>query len=373
MQQKRHRREKVALVLAGGVGLGAYQAGAYAGLHEGELRPDWLAGSSIGAVNAAIIAGSPAESRVERLRRFWDAAIVASVPQPTLLWGPLTHGPLRHAANWISVLQTRLFGSPGLFRPRVQGLGSGDAPSVYDLAPMRDLLTNLVDFERLNDGAMRVSVVMADIETGEAVVFDTLRGDRIEPDHLLATCGFIPEFAPFDIGGRLLGDGGLVANAPLDMVLRDPHEAPADILCFVVDLYTRSGGRPRTLQMGAARRADLLFANQTWRSLEAHQHEDRLRRSLRRLAERLPPGVRSDPAVASVLADGERAIDLLYLSYQAPPEEAGPEKPFDFSRATLADRWEAGLLDMREALRIRAAGHAASGGEPGLTLQVVRR
>jgi NTE family protein len=373
IREERRRPERVALVLSGGVGLGAYQAGAYAGLHEGGPRPDWLAGSSIGAVNAAIIAGAPPESRVERLQRFWDAASLEPVPQPGLLGSAWMQGPLRHAANWMSVLQARMLGSPGLFQPRLPGLSSGEAPSAYDLAPMRALLASLVDFGRLNGGEVRVSVVATDIETGEAVAFDTARGDCIELDHLLATCGFLPEFALLEMNGRLLGDGGLVANAPLDTVLRDRDQPGADLLCFVLDLYTRSGGRPRTLEIGAARRAGLLFANQTWRSLEAFRHEERFRSVLRGLAERLPEGARSDPELAWALADSERSIDLLYLSYQAPAHEAGPDKPFDFSRASLQDRWQAGLLDMREALRIRSATSAALAREPGFRLQVVRR
>lgn len=61
----------VALVLQGGGALGAYQAGVYEGLHEAGIRPDWLAGISIGALNAAVIAGSPEPQRVGRLREFW--------------------------------------------------------------------------------------------------------------------------------------------------------------------------------------------------------------------------------------------------------------------------------------------------------------
>src|SRR5918993_3657279 len=144
------RDGRVAMVLSGGVALGAYQAGAYAALHQEGLRPDWLAGSSIGAVNAAIIAGNPPERRIERLREFWDGAAIEPVAPGSPLWAdPPSEGPWRHAYNWMSTLQSRIIGRPGLFRPRLLPGGAGEAyPSLYDLAPMRARLEALVDFHR---------------------------------------------------------------------------------------------------------------------------------------------------------------------------------------------------------------------------------
>jgi predicted acylesterase/phospholipase RssA len=82
--------------------------------------------------------------------------------------------------------------------------------------PLKTRLAELVDFSRLNGGEVRVSVATTDIETGELVIFDTARGHRIELDHVLASCGFLPEFPAVEIDGRLLGDGGLSANAPVE-------------------------------------------------------------------------------------------------------------------------------------------------------------
>jgi len=243
--------------------------------------------------------------------------------------------------------------------------------SLYDLAPLRATLERLIDFDRLNDGGSpRVSIVTTDIETGEAVVFDTGRGDRIGPDHLVATCGFLPDFAPVEIEGRLLGDGGLSANAPMETVLLDP-KAGDDLLCFVVDMFSPEGRRPATLEEAAARRWDLMFGNQSRQTLRSLEAEFRLRSGLARLAHRLGPKARQDPDIAPVLADAsERTATLLYLSYRAPRHEAGPEKPFDFSRATLADRWESGFLDMTEAVRLAGErGRQAS----GLSVRKVRR
>ena len=367
--------ETVALVLSGGIALGAYQAGAYAVMHERGMRPRWIAGSSIGAVNAAIIAGNPPETQVEQLRRFWEAASSDLVPSGPLSVLPPAEGPWRHAHNWMSVVQARLFGRPGLFRPRPLAPGSvpGGSVGVYDLAPLRARLEELVDFERLNGGGIRLSVATTDVATGEEVVFDTRHGTRLQPAHLLASCGLLPDFPPTEIDGRLLGDGGLAANAPIDTVLGErPAVGDGDLLCFVLDLYARKGGRPLSLEAAVTRRRDLLFANQSRKALEAQQREHRLRAMVGRLAAYLPSKVRNDPEVASILEGSERAVTVLSLSYRAPADETA-EKPFDFSRATLTDRWRAGELDMTEALRQLPGLRGATARTPGLAVHEIRR
>src|SRR5580704_13708550 len=85
--------KKVALVLQGGGALGSYQAGVYQALSTSEYVPDWVAGISIGAINAAIIAGNPPEMRVERLRAFWEGITTL---WPSTLWpGALLEGHRR--------------------------------------------------------------------------------------------------------------------------------------------------------------------------------------------------------------------------------------------------------------------------------------
>ena len=343
-------RPKVAVVLSGGIGLGAYQAGAVARLVEaGRWRPDWLAGSSIGAVNAALIAGGPPETSVDRLRRFWEAV---ARPEPLALLPFLNEGPWRHASNWMSVMQTRMFGNSRLFRPLLPfERAARPVPSLYDLTPQRELLQELVDFDRLNDGAMRISLVATDILSGEEVIFDTQRSARIGVEHILASSGFVPDFAPVEIEGRLLGDGGFSANAPISAVLLD-EAATDDLVCFVVDLFARDSGPPRSLEAGMARRMDLMYSSQTQLGLKSFEREARLRALINQLGARLPPDLQEDPEIAAVLGEGRaRSATVLYLSYRAPDEEAGYEKPFDVSRATMSDRWQAGARDMAEALR----------------------
>jgi NTE family protein len=314
----------IAMVFSGGIGLGAYQAGAYELLHpDVHRRPEWFSASSIGAVNAALIAGGAPNEAIERLTKFWDAS--------GALWANFAElSFLERVRSWTSASGARMFGVPGQFRPRTPS-PAGDFKSLYDLAPMRERLSALVDFERLNAGLIRLTVATTDIESGDLVLFDTAKGDRIGPDHLLATCGFLPEFAPVEIGGRLLGDGGLSANAPVEPVLEEMRSG----MLFVIDLFARDGVRPRDFAGALARKNDLLFANQTYFRLRLFERE---------AAKTLEPNF---PRV-------------FYLSYRAPPEEADSEKPFDYSPRALRRRRKAGMADMAQALAIMS--EASEGG-----------
>lgn len=305
--------QQVALVFSGGIGLGAYQAGAFEQLSRvTDFSPTWLAGASIGAVNAALIAGSAPDERMQTLRQFWL--------EPPSWWNGSSvvgESAFPHINHWANVAQSRLFGAPGFFRPRLPGPLTQSFKSLYDLSPMRSRLASLVDFDRLNGGDLRLTVATTDIESAEPVLFDTGTGDRIELDHVMASCGYLPEFAPIEIGGRLLGDGGLAGNAPIEPVLREGSPE----LVFVLDLFAPDSRRPESFEAALARKNDLLFAAQTLGRLRAWCEK----------------------------ADREER-QILYLSYRAPADEAGPEKPYDFSLRTLRRRWQAGALDMQEAI-----------------------
>lgn len=309
----------ISLVLSGGIALGSYQAGAWQALQgDRSTRVGWIAGSSIGAINGALIAGNAPERRAEILEQYW----LRRAGQDAHLLQAMGAG-FRHVANWMSVAQARLVGSPRHFvaaGPRLR------FSSFYDLAPTRAFLREHVDFDRLNGGEIRFTVCTTDIESGEPVHFDTAKGDRVGIDHILASCGFLPEFEPVEIGGRLLGDGGLVANAPVEPVLDALEGTQGTVI--VLDLFARHGRRPTGLQSALARKNGLVFGNQTYARLDLY----------RRLWQRL---------------GGTVHPTILYLSYDPVAEEAGAEMPFDFSVATARDRWHAGMDDMREALRRR--------------------
>ena len=321
---------QTALVLSGGEALGAYHAGAYAALHARGVRPDWIAGGSVGSIIGAIIVGNPAERRLDRLRAFWSFA--ASTGDMGL--GP-PGGSLRHSFNAFSGLQSLLFGRPGVFRPRFPGLlstlpGMPRDVSLFDPAPLRANLPRFIDFDLLNRGEIRLSCVAVDIETGERVVFDN-RAGAITAEHLLAGAAIPAKFPPVRIGDRLLADAGLASNLPVDLVFAEPVR---DLLCLAVDLFSARGRPPDSIDAAIERLQDIVFANQS--------------DALIRLLER-------DARLAETRGNAG-AARLLHLAYRPLPHESGL-KALDYSRRSIEERWAAGERDMAAALdRLAALG-----------------
>jgi NTE family protein len=303
------------MVFGGGLGLAAYHAGVYQS-HAGRSgRLHWVAGSSAGAVTAALIAGNPSDDRIERLRSFWKFPPTEN-----------SHtSPWQHLYGWMGAIRTRLVGSSGHFHPRIPPASPFNFRSLYDLAPMQERLAALIDFGRLNSGEVRICVAATDIVTGEPVIFDS-ENSRIEMDHLMASCGFLPEFAPVEIDGRLLGDGGLSLNVPFDPILQS--DIDGDLLLYVIDLYARDGERPNSLEAAAERKNDLLFGNQTLVRLMYCAELRKLRRKL---------------------GSHEPRDRIVVLSYRPGLEEPGPEKSFDLSTDALSQRWIAGFRDMEHS------------------------
>ena len=292
------RRERQVLVLQGGGALGAYQAGVFEALHHGGHNPTWLAGISIGAINAALIAGNPPERRVERLREFWELAS-STVATPALFVSEAMRPWFSElSANWIAAMGVPGFFSPRFLPPILQPPGTPAAISFYDTAPLRSTLERLVDFDRINSDHIRLSVGAVNVTTGNFVYFDSAR-QRIGPEHVMASGALPPGFPPVEIEGELYWDGGLVSNTPMQYVLdEEPHE---DLLVFQVDLFSARGEAPRTLIEAAEREKDIRFSSRTRlntdTTLELHRAKALVRKLLAcapaRAARRpAPPGAR---------------------------------------------------------------------------------
>lgn len=341
----RARTPAVSLVLAGGNAMGAFEAGACQGLHEAGVRPEWTVGTSIGAVNAALVAGNAEDDRVAALDRFWKDAELADL----FPW-PLPAEPLHRLTRQVQAL---LFGNPAIFSPRYGGAHTASPPArigLHDLAPLRRHLERLVDFDRLNDGPVRYTCQAVDLESGATVLFDS-RTQRIGPEHVAASCALVPEFRPVEIDGRLYGDGGLGGNLPLDAVTRADDWGG---VCIVVDPFNAAGRLFESLSEAAARRFEILFATQTRRQIETHERETELRHLLADALGRLPAEARDDPALtrARDLA-GRRDVDVVEIVWRA-SDEVGI-RLYDYSRTALTARWSGGVSAARDLVAARAA------------------
>ena len=215
--------EQIVLLLQGGGALGSYQAGAYQALAEADLQPNWVAGISIGAVNAAIIAGNPPDKRVDRLREFWETVCTSPLGVPYFKSIEFRNALVHQLVNQARATNILLYGTPHFFTPRVPPAalwpaGSPDKASYYDTAPLKATLERLVDFDRINAGSMRFSIGAVNVGTGNFAYFDTTT-DRIRPEHVLASGSLPPGFPATELDGEYYWDGGLVSNTPLQWVL----------------------------------------------------------------------------------------------------------------------------------------------------------
>ncbi|MDN4999280.1 DUF3734 domain-containing protein [Bradyrhizobium sp. GCM10027634] len=344
----------VALVLQGGGALGAYQAGVYEGLHEAGIRPNWLAGISIGALNAAIIAGSPEDQRVARLREFWETicASPAGWPAGEGLADSLPFAfDLRSMHNAMSAMRALFHGQPGFFKPRfpspLWSPFSGDsATSYYDTTPLKQTLERLVDFDRLNSGEARVSVGAVNVRTGNLTYFDTDER-RLEPKHFMASGALPPGFPAVEIEGEHYWDGGVVWNTPLSRILSSESR---DTLTFQVDLWSARGRVPHDMMEVQSRQKDIQYSSRTRAITDQALRMQKMRQALQRAIERLPQSAMQDPEMLAI-ADmaSRRTHNIIHLIYQSKIYE-GQSKDYEFGLSAMRAHWQSGLDDIRRTL-----------------------
>jgi NTE family protein len=335
-------------VLQGGGALGSYQAGVYEGLREAGHHPGWVAGISIGAINAAIIAGNRPEDRLERMRDFWELASSAVLADPYLPGEQMRSYFNEASAAWIAT-----FGVPGFFAPRyppafLYPAGADEALSIYDTTPLRQTLTRLVDFDLINRQETRLSIGAVNIRTGNFVYFDNMHR-RIGPEHVMASGALPPGFPPVEIDGEHYWDGGLVSNTPLQYVL--DSENRNDLLIFQVDLFSASGPMPRTLLEAAEREKDIRFSSRTRLNTDAQLRLHQAKAAFRNLAKKLPASLLDDPDVAFLTeAAQENVVTVVQLIYREKNYE-GNSKDYEFSRRTMVEHWGSGLNHVRRSMR----------------------
>ena len=342
--EKRTEFECIALLLQGGGALGAYQGGVYAALAEADLHPDWVAGISIGAVNAVLIAGNPPERRVERLREFWETVSTSPLGIPAFddveLRGEFAH----QLVNQATALNVLLFGAPHFFAPRLPPpvLWPGtrtDKASYYDTAPLRATLDRLVDFDRINAGPMRLSVGAVNVQSGNFAYFDTTT-DRIRLEHVMASGSLPPGFAATEIDGEYYWDGGLVSNTPLQWVLDSrPRQ---DTLAFQVDLWNARGALPHDLVEVEVRLKEIIYSSRTRAATDQYKSTQKLRIAVADLMKRIPDECRDLETARQLQQEADdKVCNIVHLIYRSRKYE-GIAKDFEFSRRTMQEHWSAG-------------------------------
>ena len=337
--------KKIGLVLQGGGALGSYQAGVYEALASSEYLPDWVAGISIGAINAAIIAGNAPEKRLKRLRGFWNG-----ITTHTSLWPSALLGSPVLWQQKVSALTAVMFGQPGFFTPRIlqYWFSPEKFVSYYDTSALMVTLERLVDFDRINNAKdVRLSVGAVNVRTGQFAYFDSAN-ITIRPEHIMASCALPPGFPPVEIDGEHYWDGGLFSNTPLGYVL--DYSPRRSRLTFQVDVFQSHGRLPTNLDEVAERDKDIRYSSRTQICSDAFRDRHDVRHAINELHKLLPPDLLVTEQAKRIYELGcVTEMDIVQLVYR-PTEPQGASKDYEFSRASMVKRWQQGISDARTVL-----------------------
>jgi NTE family protein len=336
---------QVVLVLQGGGALGAYQVGVYQALHEAGIEPDWVIGTSIGAINASLIAGNAPENRMPRLKEFWNR--VQNSPWMEVLSSSPFVGSL--ASNLMMVTQ----GIPAFFKPNLPAflgphvpLGT-DGAGYYDTAPLEKTLAELVDFDRINKGGTRLTVGAANVRTSEMRYLDSREMD-LDIRHVMASCALPPAFPAVRIDDDLYWDGGILSNTPVEAVFDDSPRRSSII--FAVHIWNPQGPEPDTIWQVLNRQKDIQYSSRTISHIARQKQIHRLRHVIAELARRLPDADRQTRAVKEL--EGYGCLTRMHVVRLLAPRLDGEDhtKDIDFSSTGIRARWEAGYADTSRVL-----------------------
>ena len=336
---------QVVLVLQGGGALGAYQVGVYQALHEAGIEPDWVIGTSIGAINAALIVGNPPEERMKKLDNFWQ-----HVEQQRTLAGPFDWLGM---GNLLANMTTVMRGIPAFFEPNLLALRGAQAAlgveeaAYYSTAPLRETLTALVDFNYLDTCRTRLTVGAVNACSGEMRYFDS-RDGTIGLDHVMASGALPPAFPAVRIDGQPYWDGGIYSNTPIEAVLDDNPRR--DSLIFAVNVWHQTGPEPESIWQVMGRQKDIQYASRADSHILRQKQIHRLRHVIRELQKQLPAAKRNDPEVQELASWG--CGTTMHVAHLLAPRLDGEDhtKDIDFTAAGVHARRAAGYADTRRMI-----------------------
>lgn len=342
----------IACCFQGGGALGAYQIGVLHALDEAGYYPNWFAGTSIGAINAAIAAGNPPNVRIEKMHQFWNTIATPYVIENNLLFSDEYSRKLEH---FISAQTTLLFGQPGFFMPRFPPLLMGyyDAPdtiSFYDTKELKSTLEQLIDFDRLNNSKeVRISLGSVEVRSGQMVYFDS-KDTKIGPEHVMASGALPPGFPAIEIEGEFYWDGGISSNSPVTYVLSE-NRSPRNLLVFAIHLFDSYGLHPTSLDGVMKRKKDIEYSSRFSKAVEMYQQIHKLKNSIHLLSRYVPKEEKNNPEIKECIQRGRQSTISLVRFLCEHDETEFSSKDYEFSKKTIAERMQHGYQDGRKAIK----------------------
>ena len=339
---------QVVLVMQGGGAQGAYQGGVYEALHEAGIEPDWVIGTSIGAINGSIIAGNPVKHRLERLRAFWSR-VETGPPRLLGVLAPMFGNPSRELA-------TLLTGVPGFFSPNPAFLLGPEAAvgveraAMYSVDPLRKLLPELVDFDLVNSGKPRFTLGLVGVRDSQMRYFDSNYG-RVGLDHVLGSSAVPPTFPAVRIDGEAYWDGGIYSNTPVEAVFDDDPRQSSVV--FAVQIWHTRGPEPESVAQVFARQKDIMFGSRSRSHIARQAQLHRMRHVVRTLVGMLSEEQQKTLEVQELAGYGCTTVMHLIEINAEPLDGENNSREYDFSPATIAVRWQAGYEDTRRTIARR--------------------
>lgn len=262
------------LVMQGGGSLGAYECGVYKTLANRGIKFDIIAGTSIGAINAAIIVGSKNDEPARDLEDFW--LDVAEKITPAVLPDNircLVSSTFAAMYGNLKAFVPLWFMMPHLNANENQSLLSYYKwPYLYSITPLKTTLLKYVDFSKLNPSAAnssrpRLIITSTDIQKGESVTFDS-KSMSIDADHVIACAGFpFYGIAWTEKDGRYLWDGALQSNTPLREVIDASPKSHKNV--YIVNLFPRIQKElPENMLDSWHRARDIMHTDKTEHSIK---------------------------------------------------------------------------------------------------------
>jgi NTE family protein len=332
------------LVLQGGGALGAYQVGVYQALDEAGIAPQWVIGTSIGAINAALIAGSKPKERVEKLCDFWSRVRNDHlIPQGLPSW--LTSA----ARNYRAITA----GVPSFFTPNPMAFLSPhnrlgpEATGYYSVDPLRRTLEELVDLDQLNNGGTRITVGASSVRTAEMRYFDS-REMPLRLEHVLASGALPPGFPPVRIDGELYWDGGILSNTPVEVVFDDNPRRNS--LVFAVHIWNPHGPEPETIWEAMNRQKDVQYSSRAVSHIQRQRQIHRMRHIIAELSQLVPEERRNSNLFDDLKSYG--CLTRMHVVRLIAPalDHEDHSKDIDFSASGVRRRREAGYSDTMRTL-----------------------